>query len=75
MRFATAALCLAVAFAFPASAQDNPITNGIALWLRADAGVTLDASNRVESWQDQSDSTFLFTHIEGVDEDRRPSLR
>lgn len=73
MRSASAFL-LAALLAAPALAQENPVTEGIALWLRADAGVTLDASDRVESWQDQSDDTFTFTHVDGVAEDQRPLL-
>jgi hypothetical protein len=36
-------------------AQRNmTVTSGMTAWLRADAGVTFDAQNRVSAWQDQS---------------------
>lgn len=70
MRFA--ALAVALLFTVPtASAQTNPITDGVALWLRADAGITLDTSGRVASWQDQSSEAYEFT---GVSESQRPTL-
>jgi hypothetical protein len=70
MRSAPAFLFAAL-LAVPALAQENPVTDGIALWLRADAGVTLDASDRVVSWQDQSADGFSFTHVSGVAETAR----
>lgn len=70
----TSTLLLAVLLTAPAFAQENPITDGIVLWLRADAGVAIDGSNRVESWQDQSDRGFVFSHVDGVSEDRKPLL-
>ena len=33
---------------------DLPVTTGLQLWLRADAGVTTDANGGVTAWQDQS---------------------
>jgi hypothetical protein len=41
----------------PASASGTPTavpTSGLALWLRADAGVTTDGSGNVSAWADQS---------------------
>jgi hypothetical protein len=31
-----------------------PVTSGLALHLEADVGLTLDGSNRVQSWTDQA---------------------
>lgn len=72
-------LCTLIGFssvllAVPALAQDNPVTDGIALWLRGDAGITLDTLGRVEAWQGQSDDAFVFSQVAGVDENRRPLL-
>ncbi|MBL9126578.1 MAG: hypothetical protein JNL97_02970, partial [Verrucomicrobiales bacterium] len=41
-------------FAAPAVAQNLTVTEGLSLWLRADAGVTADASGAVTAWADQS---------------------
>ena len=38
----------------PASAQTLTVTNGLQLWLKADAGVTAGAGGKVTAWQDQS---------------------
>ena len=45
-----AALLSAAAFADPTP----PSTSGMALWLSADSGVTMDGSNKVSVWADQS---------------------
>lgn len=34
--------------------------SNISLWLKADAGVTLDINNKVQSWQDQSINNYLL---------------
>ncbi len=41
---------------FDPTAQSN-----LTLWLKADAGVSLDASNLVQSWTDQSPAAIQFT--------------
>jgi hypothetical protein len=46
---------LLVVFAtLSASAQTLTVTNGLQLWLRADAGITTNASGGVTQWSDQS---------------------
>src|SRR5262245_18046788 len=35
-------------------AQTSPPTNSLQLWVRADAGVTTNATGQVEKWADQS---------------------
>jgi PKD repeat protein len=40
---------------------DPSVQSNLSLWLKADAGVTLDGSNLVQSWTDQSPSAFTFT--------------
>src|SRR5687768_17093995 len=37
-----------------AQSTNNPPTNNLALWVRADAGVTADASGAVSLWEAQS---------------------
>src|SRR5688500_15915279 len=43
--------CMPIAFA---SAQTSPPPNRLQLWLKADAGVTTNASGSVSQWADQS---------------------
>jgi hypothetical protein len=44
-----------------AAAPFNPASiSGLKLWLKADAGVTVDGSNRVTQWSDQSVSGYNF---------------
>ena len=38
----------------PYGRQDESLPTGMKLWLRADAGVTKDGSNKVSAWADQS---------------------
>ena len=45
---------LAASWIIPASAQTLTVTNGLQLWLKADAGVTAGAGGKVTAWQDQS---------------------
>ncbi len=45
---------LAAAGIIPAVAQTLTVTNGLQLWLKADAGVTAGAGGKVTAWQDQS---------------------
>ena len=40
--------------AIPGSTSDLPITAGLQLWLKADAGVTVDGNGGVNQWLDQS---------------------
>jgi hypothetical protein len=40
--------------ALPGSTSELPITAGLQLWLKADAGTTVDANNGVNQWLDQS---------------------
>ncbi|HXJ56204.1 MAG TPA: LamG-like jellyroll fold domain-containing protein [Verrucomicrobiae bacterium] len=49
----TLALCFWSGLA-PLSAQTLSVTDGLQLWLRADAGVTVNAANGVTEWDDQS---------------------
>jgi len=48
------AVLLAATLPLTSSAQTNPITTGLQLWLKADAGVTTNASGLVTAWADQS---------------------
>jgi hypothetical protein len=45
---------LAASWIIPASAQTLTVTNGLQLWLKADAGITTGAGGIVTAWQDQS---------------------
>ena len=50
-----AAAALVLIFAgHPLHAQSGPPTNGLRLWLEADAGVVHDQSGKISVWQDQS---------------------
>ena len=40
-----------------------PVTNGLALWLKADAGVTTDAKHNVTAWLDQSEAKNTLTIV------------
>ena len=40
-----------------------PVTNGLALWLKADAGVTTDAKHNVTAWLDQSEAKNNLTIV------------
>jgi PKD repeat protein len=40
---------------------DPSAQSSLSLWLKADAGVSLDASNLVQTWTDQSPSALQFT--------------
>src|SRR6185369_17071403 len=50
---AFAALVLLVS-SFSAFAQTLTVTNGLQLWLKADAGITTNASGGVIQWNDQT---------------------
>ena len=50
----TLSAIIAVGWTFTASAQSLTITNSLQLWLKADAGVTTNASGNVTAWNDQS---------------------
>ena len=65
--FLTAALLLV---ALPTTAQSPPTTD-LRLWLRADAGVTTDASGNVSAWADQSGSALVATQATVA---KRPTL-
>ena len=43
------------------SAKGGPLTTNLQLWLKNDAGITLDGSGRVERWDDQSGNGHDFT--------------
>ena len=45
---------LAASSIIPGLAQTLTVTNGLQLWLKADAGVTAGAGGQVTAWQDQS---------------------
>src|SRR5215831_8015184 len=47
-------VCAFVSQPDTALAQNLPVTNGLALWLAADSGVTTNASGLVSGWTDQS---------------------
>lgn len=47
-------LCLGTATLFSSSAQLLPVTKGLQLWLKADAGISIANSNIITSWTDQS---------------------
>jgi len=49
-----AALILAATLPLSSRAQTLPITSGLQLWLKADAGVTTNSSGLVTKWADQS---------------------
>ena len=53
-----------------AHAQPWTSTN-LTLWLKADAGITLDGKNGVSRWADQSSRS---NHLEQIDADRRPTV-
>ena len=53
-----------------AHAQPWNRTN-LTLWLKADAGITLDGKNGVSRWADQSSRS---NHLEQIDADRRPTV-
>ncbi len=53
LKWSFLASSLAAAWIIPASAQTLTVTNGLQLWLKADAGVTA-AAGKVTAWQDQS---------------------
>jgi hypothetical protein len=47
-----------------ADAQTSPVpTNGLRMWLRADAGVTADANNQIAIWADQSSNGNNVTQV------------
>ncbi len=55
MKFVIAVSVIACAFIFHAAANTPPDTlPGLALWVRADTGVTTNASGNVTAWTDQS---------------------
>jgi hypothetical protein len=43
-----------------------PATNNLVLWMRADTGVTADASGAVSLWEDQSPNGFDAAQIEAA---------
>jgi phage gp36-like protein len=49
----------------------SPPISGYTAWLRADAGVVLDASNKISQWQDQSGNG---NHFVQPNSDQRPTL-
>ena len=53
-----------------AHAQPWNRTN-LTLWLKSDAGITLDGKNGVSRWADQSSRS---NHLEQIDADRRPTV-
>ncbi|MGA2659072.1 MAG: LamG-like jellyroll fold domain-containing protein [Verrucomicrobiota bacterium] len=53
-RTLTAALLLAATMPLSSPAQTLPVTSGLQLWLKADAGVTTNGSGLVTTWADQS---------------------
>src|SRR5205814_4458415 len=54
LKWSFLASSLAASWIIPASAQTLTVTNGLQLWLIADAGVTAGAGGKVTAWQDQS---------------------
>src|ERR1039458_1376082 len=50
----TPALLLAATIPLSSPAQTLPVTAGLQLWLKADAGITTNSSGLVTSWADQS---------------------
>ncbi|HEX7862192.1 MAG TPA: Ig-like domain-containing protein [Verrucomicrobiae bacterium] len=54
-----------------ASAQTAPPTTGLQLWLRADTGVTTNATGAVSQWQDQSGNN---NHALQTDDTRQPRV-
>ena len=58
-----------------AMAADVPVTDGLSLWLKADAGVTDDGSGKVASWADQlvGDNVLADDVFQGTASDR-PTL-
>ncbi len=53
LKLSLAANLLAAFWIIPAAAQDLTVTDGLQLWLKADAGVTA-AAGKVSAWADQS---------------------
>jgi hypothetical protein len=53
-RALTPALLLAATMPLSSPAQTLPVTSGLQLWLKADAGVTTNGSGLVTTWADQS---------------------
>ena len=50
-------LAILISFLFAGNfvrGQSGPPTDGLALWLRADSGVTVDQDGKISTWQDQS---------------------
>ena len=50
----TPALLLAATLPLSSSAQTLPVTAGLQLWLKADAGITTNSTGLVTKWADQS---------------------
>jgi hypothetical protein len=50
----TPALILAATMPLSSPAQTLPVTSGLQLWLKADAGITTNSSGEVTAWADQS---------------------
>src|ERR1039458_1219234 len=50
----TPALLLAATIPLSSPAQTLPVTAGLQLWLKADAGITTNSSGLVTTWADQS---------------------
>ena len=55
-RALTPALLLAAILPLSSPAQTLPVTNGLQLWLKADAGISTNSSGVVTTWADQSGS-------------------
>ncbi|MCX6930106.1 MAG: Ig-like domain-containing protein [Verrucomicrobia bacterium] len=55
-RTLTPALLLAAILPLSSPAQTLPVTNGLQLWLKADAGISTNSSGVVTTWADQSGS-------------------
>lgn len=62
MRFSL--LCICLLMAISVFAVDPSALPGLALWVRADVGVTKDADGRVSAWKDQSGKGNDFTQAE-----------
>jgi len=44
----------------------GPPTSGLALWLKADAGITKDGANKITAWQDQSGKARHATNADAA---------
>ena len=67
----TVALWFTAAVAFTSSAQNLTVTDGLSLWLKADAGVATGPNGGVLQWDDQSGNA---NHAAQGDENLGPAL-